>query len=108
LRDAASGSGKDPGFTPKMLLGMLRRRGRYHPEDFVRLHLTRQPSLTDLKQKWLSALDEAEEFVGSHPPEEVGCLYYSPSMKDFPRDPTKYDDVVPHFGRPGGVLPLVG
>lgn len=103
-----AGSGKDPGFTPKMLLGMLRRSGRYHPEDFARLRLTRQPSLPDLKQKWLAALDEADEFLASRPPDDIGCLYYSRALRDFPRDPTTCDDVVPHFGRPGGVLPLVG
>ncbi len=102
-----AGASKDPGFTPKMLLGMLRRRGRYHPEDFARLHLAEPPSLPDLKQKWLSALDEADDFIKERRPDEAGCLYYSPSLKDFPRDPSKCEDVVPHFGRPGGVLPLV-
>ena len=32
-------AGKDPGFTPLSLLELLRRRGKYQPEDFSRLHL---------------------------------------------------------------------
>ncbi len=41
-------AGKDPGFTPTLLLGLLQRRGHYRPEDFARLHLRRQPDLTAL------------------------------------------------------------
>lgn len=101
-------AGKDPGFTPPMLLGMLRRRGRYHPEDFARLKLVRQPSLPALKQRWLTALDQADEFLASRTPNEIGCLYYSPSLGRFPRIPDQASDLVLHFGRPGGALPLVG
>jgi len=36
----------------------------------------------------------------------IGCLYYSPSHQRFV-DPRKASDAVPHFGRPGGVLPRV-
>jgi len=103
-----AGAGKDPGFTPSMLLGLLRRRGRYHPEDFARLRLVRAPSLPDLKRRWLDALDQADSFVASRPPGELGCLYYSPALGGFPRTPGEADDVVPHYGRPGGVLPIVG
>ena len=101
-------AGKDPGFTPLSLLEMLRRRGRYHPEDFARLQLAKPVDLTALKQEWLRALDDAEAFVRSRPPNEIGCLYYSPSLDRFVvPGPDAPDDVVPHFGRPGGVLPRI-
>ncbi len=101
-------AGKDPGFTPTMLLGLLRRRGRYRPEDFARLHLARPLDLTELKANWLAALDEAEVFIATRPAEELGCLYYSKRQARFvsefdPGDP----DVVPHYGRPGGLMPTV-
>lgn len=101
-------AGKDPGFTPPLLLDLLRRRGRYRPEDFARLRLREQPDLPKLKLDWLRALEEAEAFFAERPPEELGCLYYSKSKREFvshftPGDP----DVVPHFGRPGGVLPMI-
>ncbi len=99
---------KDPGFTPPMLLGLLRRRGRFHPEDFARLALRKPPDLVALKQTWLAALEHADTFISSRPKDEVGCLYYSPAQASFPRDPTQQSDVVPHYGRPGGVLPMVG
>lgn len=101
-------AGKDPGFTPPFLLSLLRRRGRYRSEDFARLHLREQPDLVALKRVWLEALEQAEAFILARPPEEVGCLYYSMSRRDFVSDFVSGDpDVVPHFGRPGGVLPEV-
>lgn len=103
-----AGAGKDPGFTPFSLLEMLRRRGKYHPEDFARLHLVEPIDLHALKTRWLDALSDTDAFVRSRPPNEAGCLYYSPSLARFvaPR-PDGPADAVPHYGRPGGVLPRV-
>jgi hypothetical protein len=100
-------AGKDPGFTPAMLLDLLRRRGRYRPEDFARLHLAQPVDLPELKLRWLAALDAAEHFFTTRDPSEVGCLYYSRALGKFV-EPRPGDDVVPHYGRPGGVLPMVG
>jgi len=101
-------AGKDPGFTPAGLLALLRRRGKYHPEDFARLRLQQQPDLPLLKTSWLAALEHAEQFIGGRPPDEVGCLYYSCSRQKFVSDFTDGDpDVRPHYGRPGGVWPQV-
>jgi hypothetical protein len=100
-------AGKDPGFTPFALLEILRRRGKYHSEDFARLRLERPLALPAMKIRWLDALAEAEAFVRSRPPNEVGCLYYSPSLQRFVTPPDSASDAVPHFGRPGGVLPRV-
>jgi hypothetical protein len=98
--------GKDPGFTPLSLLELLRRRGRIRAEDLARLDLAEPVDLRALKREWLEALDSVEPFVASRPPEEVGCLYYSASRQGFV-DPREANDAVPHFGRPGGVLPRI-
>jgi hypothetical protein len=98
--------GKDPGFTPLSLLELLRRRGRVRPEDLARLDLAIPIDLQVLKQEWLEALDSVETFVGSRPPEEIGCLYYSSSQRAFV-DPRATTDFVTHFGRPGGVIPRI-
>jgi len=101
-------AGKDPGFTPLSLLDLLRRQGAYQPEDFKRLHLTQPVDLPRLKSEWLQALADAEFFVRSRPPSEMGCLYYSTSEQRFV-DPgsASAGDAVPHYGRPGGVLPAL-
>jgi hypothetical protein len=98
--------GKDPGFTPLSLLELLRRRGRIREEDLARLDLAEPIDLHDLKGEWLDALHSVELFVESRPREEIGCLYYSASQQSFV-DPRQFTDAVPHFGRPGGVLPRV-
>lgn len=96
--------GKDPGFTPLSLLDLLRRRGQVRPEDLARLELASPVDLQHLKGEWLGALDSVEPFVASRGDEEIGCLYYSPSRRAFV-DPRQTADSLPHFGRPGGVLP---
>jgi len=98
--------GKDPGFSPLSLLELLRRRGRILPEDLARLELARPVDLHEVKREWLEALDSVEPFVDSRPADEVGCLYYSPARQEFV-DPREVEDALPHFGRPGGVLPRV-
>jgi hypothetical protein len=102
-------AGKDPGFTPLSLLELLKRRGRYRPEDFARLHLAEPFDLSHAKQAWLTALADADAFVRQRPPEECGCLYYSTGQRRFvvPRREASLADqgIAPHFGAPGGVLP---
>lgn len=106
-----SAVGKDPGLTPLSLLELLKRRGRYRPEDFVRLHLAEPFDLPRAKETWLGALGDTEAFVRERPPEECGCLYYSVAGKRFvvPRsgESLAVQGVVPHYGAPGGVLPRV-
>jgi len=101
-------AGKDPGFTPLSLLELLRRRGKIRPEDLRRLHLAGPVDLQQLKADWLQALGLADVFIRSRPPEDLGCLYYSPSAGAFVEPiGAEGEDAVPHYGRPGGVLPRV-
>lgn len=103
-------AGKDPGFTPLSLLELLKRRGRNRPEEFARLDLTEPFDLVAAKVEWLAALDTADVFIRSRPPEEMGCLYWSSDAGEFVMpavDSPKIAEVTPHFGKPGGVLPQV-
>ncbi len=100
--------GKDPGFSPGSLLELLKRRGKYRPEDFKRLHLNEEIDLHALKSKWLEMLGEAEVLIDERPMDEVGCLYYSTANNSFvtPKStPLDAQGLQIHFGRPGGVLP---
>lgn len=104
--------GKDPGLSPLALIELLKRHGRYRPEDFERLRLTEPFDLASAKQEWLSALRGAEAFARERPPEETGCLYYSPRFERFvlPEPGVDLDEqgVVLHFGQPEGVVPRIG
>jgi len=97
--------GKDPGYSPLSLLEMLRRRAKLRPEELGRLQLVDPLDPTQAKAQWNAAVDSADAFVRSRPPDEAGCLYYSTVEGKFV-DPTGSPDAtVPHFARPGGVLP---
>ena len=104
-------SGKDPGFTPLSLLELLKRRGKYHAEDFARLQLVEPFDLIGAKGKWLDALSAAESFAQARPAFELGCLYYSHRAGQFVLPPPGVElaeaGISPHFGVPGGVLPRV-
>lgn len=100
-------AGKDPGFSPASLLELLKRRGRYRPEDFSALMVTEPIDLPGMKTEWLKMLSEADAFIRNAPPDQIGCLYYSRTRELFV-DPQRHADtadIAPHYGRPGGVLP---
>ena len=100
-------AGKDPGFSPRSLLELLKRRGHVRPEEVARLDLAKPFDVVAAKRVWLDALDAAEAFVRTRPADEAGCLYYSLGRAAFvlPGADDSVGDVVPHFGRPGGVIP---
>jgi hypothetical protein len=102
--------GKDPGFTPHSLIELLKRRGRPRQEDLDRLHLVEPLDVVSAKEQWLAALEEAESFIDGRPAAELGCLYYDTSAHAFvmpvPDADLAREGVTPHFGSPGGVLPL--
>ena len=101
--------GKDPGLTPSSLLDLLRRRGRYQPEEISRLDLASPFDLVAAKTIWLEALDQADDFVSRRPAEELGCLYYLKREERFvtPTHETELESqgVCVHFGSPGGLIP---
>lgn len=103
--------GKDPGFSPRSLLELLKRRGKYQAEDFKRLRLSEPIDLAELKAQWLDALARAERFIAAQDPSEIGCLFYDRAQQRFiaPDSNAHHagSTVVPHFGRPGGVLPAI-
>jgi hypothetical protein len=71
---AWAATGKDPGLSPLSLVELLKRHGRYPPEDFARLQLSEPFDGPSAKQEWLSALARAETFAQERAPEESGCL----------------------------------
>jgi len=103
--------GKDPGFTPLSLLELLKRRGKYHPEDFARLRLSQPFDLVEAKATWLTALAAAESFADQRTSGEAGGLYYSRQREGFVIPNTGVElpaqGVAVHFGTPGGVLPRI-
>jgi len=101
-------AGKDPGFSPAMLVEMLARKGRFRAEDFAGLSLSSAPNLGDLKHTWLDSIAAARWLSGELPSEDAGCLYWDPASRKFVTPSGDLTRLVRHFGSQGGVLPLIG
>ncbi len=67
--------GKDPGFTPELLLDQAGRHTAYTQQDLDQLSLREPLDLKPLKKKWIAASEEAQALVNTLPSGELGCLY---------------------------------
>lgn len=102
--------GKDPGYSPRSLLEMLRRRGVIRTEDLARLDLTTVPDLLEIRETWNNALAAAESVQSRRPAAEAGCLYFHTRLQQFVdlESWSERTEIAPHFGSPGGVFPRIG
>jgi hypothetical protein len=100
--------GKDPGFTPELLLDCMKRNSIIRPEQLAAESLTRDMSPVELKEEWLALLSRTEEALASLPPSDLGCVYLDPTG-EVVHSPAegKLDDMRRHFGSVGGSWPRV-
>jgi hypothetical protein len=101
-------AGKDPGFSPAMLVEMLARKGRYRADDFAGLTLVSKPDMADLKRTWIEAIAAARLLARELPPDDAGCLYWNPATKRFVTPAGDASRLRRHFGSQGGILPSIG
>jgi hypothetical protein len=101
--------GKDPGFTPDLLLEQAGRHACYRETDLERLALRSSVTLRELKVQWLSGLERAQALIAALPPEDLGCLYLSRDGIPVVPDPGSPDfvNLKRHFGRIGGAWPVL-
>ncbi len=100
-------AGKDPGYTPLGLLDRLRRKRTPRSEELDRLNLTQAVDPVALKEQWLLALDDAQQFIESRPASETGCLYWDTSRNAPTSEMLDQPGVVAHYGQLYGVLPTI-
>jgi hypothetical protein len=101
--------GKDPGFTPQMVLEQAGRHCAYTQSDIDRLDLRVPLDLRELKSRWLAAVDDANRLTASLPPEELGCLYITSNqvpVTPVPEDPD-FAGLTRHMGSLRGTWPTV-
>ena len=98
--------GKDPGFSPPMLIDCMRRNSIIRPEVLEAEDVTRKVSPTALKSQWLAMLKETEDALTQLPAQELGCLYVDSKgepLRSFDRRNSK--DMHRHLGTIGGSWP---
>jgi len=100
--------GKDPGFTPELLLDCMRRNSIIRPEQLAGESLTRPLSPTELKEEWLTLLVETEEALLTLPAQDLGCIYLDQKAEVVRAPaPGNLDKMQRHFGSVGGSWPRV-
>ncbi len=99
--------GKDPGFTPELLLNQAGRHTAYTQADLNRLSLRVPLDFKNLKQNWLNALDGARDLLAVLPPDELGCLYLDRDKVPVTPDPASagFQKLVRHQGCIRGAWP---
>jgi hypothetical protein len=101
--------GKDPGYTPSLLLDLTNRHVRFHERDLAAENLNRPIDLRDLKKQWIAGRERAEDLIAKLPGEELGCLYLDHENKPVMPDPS--DPSFPllrrHFGSVRGAWPKI-
>lgn len=101
--------GKDPGFTPELLLDHAGRHTAFTQSDLDRLHLRVPLDFKSMKQSWFAALDDAQKVIASFPPEELGCLYLGRDHAPITPDVSSagFRAVIRHTGGIRGAWPTV-
>src|SRR5262249_41929001 len=99
--------GKDQGFTPSSLLEHAGRNVKFRQADLDSEHLAQPVQLTELKEAWLRAAEEAEAWFARLPAAEVGCLFLDAAGNPVTPDPDRADfaQVRRHFGSVCGTWP---
>lgn len=99
--------GKDPGYTPALLLDLANRHTCYQDSDLKGEHLARPIDLKDLKTQWLAASERARSLCLRLPAEELGCLYLDSDNKPLTPDPdiVSFSGLTRHRGSVRGVWP---
>jgi len=101
--------GKDPGWTPNLLLDLTNRHSPFQPADLEGEHLARPLDIRELKLLWLAARERAERLFSRLAERELGCLYLGPDNAPVTPDPDGpgFASLIRHHGRLRGSWPTL-
>ncbi len=101
--------GKDPGYTPDLLLEHANRHACHTQEAIDLLSLRVPLDIKELKRQWLNARQAAEDLIRHLPPKDLGCLYLDAAGIPVAPDPasTVFPSLPRHFGSVRGAWPTV-
>lgn len=100
--------GKDPGFTPALLLDQANRHSRFQESDLKAESLAHPVDLKALKQQWIEARDRALALFDELPETDLGCLYLDGDKPVTPQpDAPEFRLLRRHFGSVRGAWPTI-
>jgi hypothetical protein len=88
--------GKDPGYTPDLLLQHCNRHACCTQDQLNRLMLRQPLDVRALKVRWLQALEQARDLVAALPGDELGCLYLTAQGAVTTPDPATFASATLH------------
>jgi hypothetical protein len=98
--------GKDPGFTPELVIDLMLRHSIVDPHQLSAESLTKEIDPKKLKLLWLEAIERAKELCTSLPSADLGCIYLDQAGGVEPSvDPANLDELLRHYGSVGGSWP---
>ena len=106
---AWAAAGKDPGFTPDLIIDWAARGNRFRPEDLADVRLSRPVDLKAAKRVWLEALAESRALIEKLPMDDLGCLYLNAAGQPTCPDPAApgFSKLTRHFGSVKGAWPRI-
>ena len=86
-----------------------RRNALYREDSLNDLLLSHPPALTELKQRWMEASQDALNLIVRLPPDELGCLYLDAAGEPVCPDPTEpgFTQLTRHYGSVKGAWPRI-
>ncbi len=96
--------GKDPGFTPELILEMIARNARITPDLLAQETLRVEVDPKQIKLRWIKALDQAHAMVKQLKPTQLGCLYIN-KKGEVNHTPGSKDKA--HYGSIRGACPIL-
>jgi hypothetical protein len=101
--------GKDPGYTPALILDQMNRHASYTEGDLRGENLAQSVDLRDLKAQWITAREGAEALCAELPEAELGCLYLNQDNNPVTPDLSNPDfqNLRRHFGTVRGAWPQI-
>jgi len=98
--------GKDPGFSPDLLLDEIVRNARLSPTDLAKLRTVRPVDPIELATRFRNACREARTLVRRLPPETVGHLFLNEVGEPIEPDPDRTETLARlHAGSERGCWP---
>ena len=102
----SAGCGKDPGFTPSLMLDMIQRHLTFTPEELAAESLTQTVNPVALKRDLINLVKRTTAQLKKIPAKHIGCLYLDKSgniLSDLTQlDPQAH---TAHFGSVRGSWP---
>jgi hypothetical protein len=101
--------GKDPGYTPGLLLDLANQHACFQEADITSEALARPLDLKELKVQWSTARQGAEILIARLPVEELGCLYLDGAGTPVTPDPAApgFATLRCHWGSVRGAWPRI-